>query len=69
MHQGWPLYQLREARREKLSYSHAQRLIYILGTTYSCESLRSTLRFIKLKYSSVLTDEHTTDLVRTALIE
>lgn len=45
----------------------AKRLISIFGTTYSCESLYSTLKFIKSKYRAVLTDEHLTELVRTAL--
>jgi hypothetical protein len=34
----------------------AQRLISIFGTTYSCKSLYSTLKFIKSKYRSVLTN-------------
>jgi hypothetical protein len=45
----------------------AQRLISIFCTTYSCESLYSTLKFIKSKYRSVLTDEHLNELMRTAL--
>jgi hypothetical protein len=45
----------------------AQRLIYIFGTTYSCDSLYSTLKFIKSKYQSGLTDEHLNELIRTAL--
>jgi tryptophan synthase beta subunit len=43
------------------------RLISIFGTTYVCESLYSTLKFIKSKYRSELTDEHLSELVRTAL--
>jgi hypothetical protein len=45
----------------------AQRLISLFGTTYSCESLHSTLQFIKSKYRSDLTDEHLNELMRTAL--
>jgi hypothetical protein len=45
----------------------AQRLISIFGTTYSCEPLYSTLKFIKSKYQSVLTDEQLNELMRTAL--
>jgi hypothetical protein len=45
----------------------SQGLISIFGTTYSCESLYSTLKFIKSKYRSVLTDEHLNELMRTAL--
>jgi len=32
-----------------------------------CESLYSTLKFIKSKFRSELTDEHLSELVRTAL--
>jgi hypothetical protein len=42
-----------------ISYSCAQRLISIFGATYSCESLYSTLKLIRSKYRSVLTDGHT----------
>jgi hypothetical protein len=52
-----------------MSYSCAQRFISIFGTTYSCESLYSTLKFIKSKYRSVFTDEHLTELVRIAAIK
>ena len=45
----------------------AKRLISICGTTYVCESLYTTLKFIKSKYRSELTDEHLSELVRTAL--
>jgi hypothetical protein len=45
----------------------AIRLISIFGTSYSCESLYSTLKFIKNKYRSVLTDQHLNELVRTAI--
>lgn len=45
----------------------AIRLISIFGTSYSCESLYSTLKFVKNKYRAVLTDKHLTELVRTAI--
>lgn len=38
-------------------------LILIVGTTYMCESLYSTLKFIKSKYQSKLPDEHLIELV------
>ena len=46
----------------------AKRLISIFGTTHVCESLFSTLKFIKSKYRSELTDDHLSELVRTELI-
>ena len=45
----------------------AKRLISIFGTTYVCESLYSTPKFIKSKYRSGLIDENLSELVRTAL--
>lgn len=42
----------------------AVKLISIFGTTYSCQSLYST---IKWKYRSNLTDDHLTELLGTAL--
>ncbi|XP_025196828.1 general transcription factor II-I repeat domain-containing protein 2B-like [Melanaphis sacchari] len=45
----------------------AVKLISIFGTTYSCESLYSTMKIIKSKYRSNLTDDHLTELLRTAL--
>ncbi|KAL4126266.1 hypothetical protein QTP88_010491 [Uroleucon formosanum] len=45
----------------------AQKLISIFGTTYSCESLYSTMKMIKSKHRSTLTDGHLTELLRTAL--
>lgn len=45
----------------------AKRLISIFGTTYTCESLYSTLKFVKSKHRAELSDEHLSELVRTAL--
>lgn len=45
----------------------ASRLLSIFGTTYCCESLFSTMKFIKSKHRSQLTNEHLTELIRTAL--
>ncbi|XP_025416544.1 general transcription factor II-I repeat domain-containing protein 2-like [Sipha flava] len=45
----------------------AQKLISIFGTIYSCESLYSTMKMIKSKHRSTLTDDHLTELLRTAL--
>jgi tryptophan synthase beta subunit len=45
----------------------AMKLISFFGTTYVCKSLYSTLKFIKSNYRSELTDEHLSELVRTAI--
>ena len=47
--------------------SAACKLISIFGTTYCCESLYSTMKFIKTKHRAQLTNKHLTELVRTAL--
>jgi hypothetical protein len=39
----------------------------MFGTTYTCESPYSTIKFIRCKYRSFLPDEHLTELVRTVL--
>jgi len=44
-------------------------LLTIFGSTYICESAFSTLTFIKSKHRSTLTDSHTTNLLRTALLD
>jgi hAT family dimerisation domain. len=44
----------------------ACRIISILGTTYLCESLYSTLKFVKSKHRSVLTNQHQKKLLRNA---
>ena len=37
------------------------------GTTYCCESLYSTIKFVKSKHRSQLTNQHRTKFLRTAL--
>jgi hypothetical protein len=58
---------LRPASSRAKPHSCAQILISIFDVTHSCESLYSTVKFIKSKYRSVLTDEHLSEPVRTAL--
>ena len=41
------------------------RLISIFGTTYSCESLYSTMQFLKSKHRPVNSYQHLTELLRT----
>ena len=43
------------------------RLISIFSSTYCCESFYSVIKFVKSKYSSVLTNQHLKELLRTAL--
>ena len=38
----------------------------IFGSTYTCESLLSTLSFVKSKYRANLTSDHLSELLRTA---
>lgn len=45
----------------------ACRIISIFGTTYLCESFYSTLRFVKSKHRSVLTNQHLKELLRSAV--
>lgn len=45
----------------------ACRLISIFGTTYCCESLYSTMKLVKSRHRSQLTNKHLTELLRTAL--
>jgi hypothetical protein len=40
----------RQQSATALSRSRAQRLIFIVGTSFSCESLYSTLKLIKANY-------------------
>ena len=47
----------------------AKTLLTIFGSTYICESAFSTLTFIKSKHRSTLSDSHTTNLLRTALLD
>lgn len=43
------------------------RLISIFSTTYCCESLYSVMKFVKSKHRAILTNQHLTELIRTAL--
>ena len=45
----------------------ALRIISLFGTTYSCESFYSIMKFIKCKNRSVLTNQHSKELMRTAV--
>ena len=42
------------------------KFISIFGSTYTCESLFSTIKFVKSKYRANLTTEHLSELLRTA---
>ncbi|XP_047129541.1 general transcription factor II-I repeat domain-containing protein 2A-like [Hydra vulgaris] len=44
----------------------AIKFISIFGSTYTCESLFSTMKFVKSKYRANLTNEHLSELLRTA---
>nr|XP_047127814.1 general transcription factor II-I repeat domain-containing protein 2-like [Hydra vulgaris] len=44
----------------------AIKFISIFGSTYTCESLFSTIKFVKSKYRANLTNEHLSELLRTA---
>ncbi|XP_076317303.1 SCAN domain-containing protein 3-like [Tachypleus tridentatus] len=43
------------------------RLISIFSTTNYCESLYCITKFLKLKHHAILTNQHLTELIRTAL--
>lgn len=43
------------------------RINSIFGTTYTCESMFSTMKLIKTKHRSRLTNEHLTELLVTSL--
>jgi len=43
------------------------RLLSVFSTTYCCESLFSVMKFVKSKYRASLTNEHLSELIRTAL--
>ena len=45
----------------------AFRIISIFGTTYLCESFYSTLKFVKSKHRSVLTNQQLKELLRSAV--
>ena len=44
----------------------SQRLLGILGTTYSCESMYSAIKYVKSKNMAVLTNQHPKELLMTA---
>ena len=44
----------------------SQRLLCILGTTYSCESMYSAIKYVKSKNRAVLTNQHPKELLMTA---
>lgn len=44
----------------------ACRIISIFGTTYTCESFYSTLKFVKSKHRSMLTNQHLKELMRSS---
>ena len=44
----------------------SQRLLSIFGTTYCCESMYSTMKYVKSKNRAVLTNQHLKELLRTA---
>ncbi|XP_047138990.1 general transcription factor II-I repeat domain-containing protein 2A-like [Hydra vulgaris] len=44
----------------------AIKFISIFGSTYTCESLFSTMKFVKSKYRANLTSEHLSELLKTA---
>ena len=43
------------------------RLLSVFSTTYCCESLFSVMKFVKSKHRASLTNEHLSELIRTAL--
>ncbi|GFS61896.1 general transcription factor II-I repeat domain-containing protein 2 [Trichonephila inaurata madagascariensis] len=45
----------------------ACRIILIFGTTFLCESFYSTLKFVKYKHRSVLTNQYLEELLRSAV--
>ncbi len=47
----------------------ALKLLSMFGSTYICESLFSTLKQVKSKHRSVLTDTHVKELLRVATTE
>ena len=77
MQQGWPTcgflkdYLLLSIKRDKSKYPEfkkaACRIISIFGTPYLCESFYSTLKFVKSKQRSVLTNQHLKELLRSAV--
>ena len=47
----------------------ALKILSMFGSTYICESVFSTLKHVKSKHSSVLTDTHVKELLRVATTE
>jgi hypothetical protein len=43
-----------------------QRLLSIFGSTYNCEAMFSTMKFIKSKHRANLTNQHLSELLRTS---
>ena len=46
--------------------THAQKLISLFGSTYTCEQFFSRMKFVKNKYRTRLTDQHLTCQLRIA---
>ena len=59
--------QVMERKYSELKKTSA-RLLSVFRTTYCCESLFSVMKFVKSKYHASLTNEHLSELIRTALI-
>lgn len=57
---------IHEQNTRKL-YCMQRDLISIFGTTYTCQSQYTSLKFIKSKHLSVLSEEHLKEIVRTSL--
>ena len=47
----------------------ALNILKMFGSTYVCESVFSTLKHVKSKHRSVLTDTHVKELLRVATTE
>ena len=47
----------------------ALKILSMFGSTYVCESVFSTLKHVKSKHRSVLTDTHVKELLRVATTE
>ena len=58
--------QVTERKYPELKKTSA-RLLSVFSTTYCCESLFSAMKFVKSKYRASLTNEHLSELIRTAL--
>ena len=58
--------QVTERKYPELKKTSA-RLFSVFSTTYCCKSLFSVMKFVKSKYRASLTNEHLSELIRTAL--